>query len=96
MHTLGKPVVGPPITADDLKLEIAQFEAAYQMNTARFLERYADPADAMEDVEDAAMWHLAYVALSKADGDRDSMHQPPPWAEDLSEERGPERALVLF
>lgn len=94
MQTLEKPVIGAPITVEELRSEITRYEATYQITTADFLVRYEDPADDMEDIEDASFWHLAYVALSMAGDEQQS--QPPPWIEDQIDERGPARALALF
>ena len=96
MRNTESPVVGAPITADELRREIARYEAAYQMSTERFLVRYADSTDHMDDVEDASFWHFAYTALNRFEEDRQTEDQPPPWADDLVEERGPERALVHY
>ena len=93
MDTADAPIIGPAITCDELRDEIARYEAVYQMSTEHFLARYNNPDDPMEDVEDASFWHLAYVALSR-EGDR--ADQPPPWVEEIADERGPERALVLL
>jgi hypothetical protein len=94
MDTADAPIIGPAITADELRGEIARYEAVYQMSTEHFLRRYKNPNDPMEDVEDASFWHLAHVALSREGDSADD--QPPPWVEEIADERGPERALVLL
>jgi hypothetical protein len=93
METADAPIIGPAITALELRDEMARYEAVYQMTTERFLVRYDNPDDPMEDVEDASFWHLAYVALLRED---EAADQPPPWLEELADERGPEKALVLL
>jgi hypothetical protein len=93
MQTKDKTIIGPPITAEELQLELQRYEQVYQMSTVRFLERFDDPDDLMSDVEDASFWHLTWVALTH---EVEEVEPPPPWAEELGDERGLERALVLI
>ena len=76
MQTMEKPIIGAPITAAELELEIARFQATYQLTNEQFLARYHNPADAMEDVEDAGLWHIAIQALATAEDATESPHHP--------------------